>query len=172
MSQRRGAQNARGLSPVDDTLEAFVTNSYERHAIAFGDWIARESNRRARGLGHGGLRPGHNRLFIHLDLAGSRVVDIAKAEGVSKNAIGQIVSELESLGYVERRADPEDRRAKRVHYTKKGIRLLVDARAISEGIAADVAAVMGPKKFAQLERLLGDAMDAVSSVEDGLASKG
>jgi DNA-binding MarR family transcriptional regulator len=144
-------------------LEAFVSNSFERHAIDFGEWIAYTSNARARARGHEGLRPGHNRVFVHLALTGSRVVDIAKAAGVSKNAIGQIVSELEELGYVERRADPTDGRAKRIHYTAKGFRLLADARQIGDEINAELAAEMGQKKFAHLRQLLAEAASHVAA---------
>jgi len=145
------------------TLEAFVSNSFERHAIDFGEWIANTSSERARARGHKGLRPAHNRVFVHLALTGSRVVDIAKAAGISKNAIGQIVSDLEALGYVERRADPTDGRAKRVHYTERGIRMLADAREIGAGIEVDLVALMGEDRFAELRQLLAEAMACVAA---------
>lgn len=155
----------RDRQPYDiATLQAFVLHSFERHAITLADWISRTSNARARLRGHHGLRPSHDRVFVHLSLSGSRVIDIARAEGVSKNAIGQTVSELERLGYVERRADHEDGRAKRIHYTEKGLRLLFDAREIGDEINADLAAAMGERKFAQLRRLLAEAVTAAQTL--------
>jgi DNA-binding MarR family transcriptional regulator len=92
-------------------------------------------------------------------------VDIARAEGVSKTAIGQLVTELEQLGFVERRADPADGRAKKVFYTRKGLEMLDEARSIAETINADLVAVLGQRKFDQLAKLLAEAFHAMDRVE-------
>lgn len=143
------------LTAIDD----YMTHSLERHAIDLGEWVAFTSNQRARERGHDTLRPVHNRVFVHLALTGSRVVDIAKAQGISKNAVGQVISELEELGYVERRPDPSDGRAKSVHYTDKGLQMLADAREIGEEIDADIIATIGARKYALLSQLLAEAVE-------------
>ncbi len=95
--------------------------SLPRYAIEFGEWMARVGNERARALGgHAKLRPAHNRLIGFIEFEGSRIVDIAQAQAVSKNAIGQLVTDLEELGYLERVPDPADGRAKIVRYTDRG----------------------------------------------------
>ncbi|MEB3070710.1 MarR family winged helix-turn-helix transcriptional regulator [[Mycobacterium] vasticus] len=142
------------------SIEEFVTESFQRHAIDFGEWIAETSRQRANARGYDALRRAHNRVFVHLSLDGSRVVDIAEAEGVSKTAIGQLVTELEELGFVERRADPDDGRAKKVFYTRKGIEMLETARSIAQGIDADLAGILGKRKFDQLANLLAEAFRA------------
>ncbi|AKF10283.1 MarR family winged helix-turn-helix transcriptional regulator [Sandaracinus amylolyticus] len=72
------------------------------------------------------IRPAHAALFRHLDLEGTRQTELARRAGVSKQAIHQLVSELEELGLVERAPDPEDARATRVRFTSKKGRSLLD----------------------------------------------
>jgi hypothetical protein len=80
----------------------------------------------------------------------------------------QLISGLEELGYVERRPDPSDGRAKSVHYTAKALQMLADAREIGEEIDADVIATIGTCKYALLSRLLAEAVE-VRHLPDGLS---
>ena len=70
--------------------------------------------------GFGDLRRSHGVVFDMLDPGGSRITDLARRARMTKQGMGQLVAELEGLGYVERRPDPTDRRAKRVALTAKG----------------------------------------------------
>ena len=118
--------------------------------------MVRASNSRAHALGHKELRPAHARLMVFLDWEGSRISDIAKAQDVTKNAVGQLVTQLEDLGYVERVPDPADGRAKIVRYTDQGRALLADAAAIAEQLDAEVEAIVGAKRLAALRSTLAD----------------
>jgi DNA-binding MarR family transcriptional regulator len=73
-----------------------------------------------RGAGQPTLRPSHTNLFPHLDFKGTRLTDLARKLGVSKQAVGQTVADLEQMGVVESVADPTDARAKLVRFTKRG----------------------------------------------------
>lgn len=79
---------------------------------------------------HGEVRRAHGTVFEMLDPGGSRVADLARRARMSKQAMGELVDDLERLGYVERRADPRDGRAKLVVLTGKG------EQAAAAGIAA------------------------------------
>jgi DNA-binding MarR family transcriptional regulator len=118
--------------------------------------MVRASNDRAHAFGHHRLRQAHARLMVFLDWEGSRITDIAKAMDVTKNAVGQLVTELEELGYVERLPDADDGRAKIVRYTTKGKALLADAAAISTSLDAEVEAIIGRRRFAELRKTLSD----------------
>ncbi|MDV3124508.1 MarR family winged helix-turn-helix transcriptional regulator [Mycobacterium sp. 21AC1] len=137
-------------------LVLFQTSSLQRHAIEFGEWMMRASLERAHSLGHTGLRPAHARLMVFLSWEGSRISDIARAQDVSKNAIGQLVDELEKLGYVERVADPQDRRAKVVRYTRQGVDMMADAAAVGERLDAEIADIIGARRLGQLRSALAD----------------
>ena len=65
-------------------------------------------------------RSAHLSVFPHLDLDGTRVTELARRMGITKQAVSQLIDDLEGLGMVERRPDPDDRRAKRVVFTNEG----------------------------------------------------
>ena len=51
--------------------------------------------------------------------------ELANVLDIGKVALGGLLDRLEASGYIERRADPVDRRAKRIVMTKKGEEALV-----------------------------------------------
>jgi DNA-binding MarR family transcriptional regulator len=75
------------------------------------------------------LRPVHNHVLRHLDLDGTRASVIAQRSGLTRQAITQIVDELEAAGVVTREPDPEDGRAKRIVYTPAGRAAFGESRA-------------------------------------------
>jgi DNA-binding MarR family transcriptional regulator len=59
-------------------------------------------------------------VFAQIDPAVSRLSELARDANMSPQATGELVDGLESLGYVVRRPDPRDRRAKLIVLTRKG----------------------------------------------------
>src|SRR4051794_1382380 len=51
---------------------------------------------------------------------GRRPVELAVQAGMSKQAMNYLLGQLEGLGYLERRVDPDDVRSRRVYLTKRG----------------------------------------------------
>ena len=77
---------------------------------------------RLREEGFSDLREGHGCVFGFIDLEhGSRLTDLAENAGLTKQAVGEAVAELERLGYVERVPDPNDGRAKIIRLTTRGL---------------------------------------------------
>src|SRR4051812_48836474 len=58
------------------------------------------------------LRRSHTNLFPHLDLEGTRVTDLAERLGVTKQAVSQLVDDLEAMDILERVVDPDDARGR------------------------------------------------------------
>jgi DNA-binding MarR family transcriptional regulator len=72
------------------------------------------------GAGFGGIRPHHASVFPFVPLEGIQVSALAKLARVRKQTMAEAVDQLERLGYVERRPDPHDRRARLVFLTERG----------------------------------------------------
>lgn len=101
------------------------------------------------------LRRSHTALFPHLDLEGTRVTDLAERLGVTKQAVSQLVDELEALEVVERVPDPDDARAKRVRFTERGRAGLLDGLATLRGLEQEYARRVGAQRMAALREALG-----------------
>ena len=92
----------------------------------------------------------HIHITRHLALHGSRLTDLAASAGMSKQAMGDLVTQCEAWGLVRREPDPKDARARRIAFTDTGLlwleafRLAV-ARAEAEfrtQVGTDVATVV------------------------------
>lgn len=103
---------------------------------------------------HPGLRFTHMALIAQLDLEGTYITTLAERAGITKQAMSQLVDELESRGYVGRAPDPQNRRATLVTFTEAGVHLLQDAYRVKQEIEAEYVAVLGEDGFNQLRSLL------------------
>lgn len=63
----------------------------------------------------------HIHITRHLNLEGSRLIDLAQTAGMSKQAMGDLVTQCEAWGLVERVPDDLDARAKRIVFTATGL---------------------------------------------------
>ena len=92
----------------------------------------------------------HVHITRHLGLNGSRLTDLARAAGMSKQAMGDLVDQCSAWGLVQREPDPLDARARRVVFTPVGLAWLQafkDAVAqaeaeFREAVGKDVATVV------------------------------
>jgi DNA-binding MarR family transcriptional regulator len=106
---------------------------------------------RMEDAGFGDVREGHGCVFGFIDMEnGSRLTDLAEASGFTKQAVGEAVSELERLGYLERRACADDGRAKIIHLTKRGREAALTGRRIFAEIEAEWAEELGPEVVAAM----------------------
>lgn len=105
------------------------------------------------------IRASHTALFPHVDLEGTRQTELARRLGVSKQAVNQLVSELEELGVLERVPDPSDRRATLVRFTQKKGRSLLDGLALLGEIERELEQAIGKERMEALHDALG-ALDA------------
>ena len=75
---------------------------------------------------------------------------------MTRQAMNYLLGELERLGYLTRRDDPEDRRSKRVQLTERGHALVRTIRRTVRRIEAEWEQELGAARFAQLRQLLID----------------
>lgn len=66
------------------------------------------------------IRPTHGCVFRFVRDDGMRLTRLAELAGITKQSAGEIVDDLAKRGYVERTADPADKRAKLICLTPKG----------------------------------------------------
>ena len=114
----------------------------------------REFRARLAEAGHPTIRPGHGCVFRFISEEGSRLTELAELSGLTKQAVGEVVAELEGLGYVERAPDPEDGRAKVIKLTELGASALGAGRAIFVDLERDWAERYGAERLAALRELL------------------
>ena len=106
--------------------------------------------------GHPEVRFAHGNVFQFLDDAGTRVSLLAERAQVSKQAMAQLVAHLEAHGYVERVADPGDRRAKLVRATDRGRDVYAVAREFVAELEARLTERVGEAKLRRLRTLLAE----------------
>jgi len=92
--------------------------------------------------GHPQLRGTHLQLAPFMGLHGARITDMAARAGITKQAVGQIVDELEALGYAERVPDPADKRARLVVATDRGRAAMFDGLAALARVEARLTPVL------------------------------
>ena len=110
------------------------------------------------------LRPSHTALFPHIDLAGTRSSEIARRMGISKQAVGQLVAELEQMGAVERTPDPADGRARLVRFSQAPGRGLMDGLKVLMAFEQDLAEDIG-------DDLMGDLKYGLQQLQAALEKR-
>jgi len=115
-------------------------------------------------LGGPKVRASHTGLFPFVDLEGTRLTELAARMGVSKQAAGQLVEELEQMGVLERVPDPVDGRAKLVRFSARGRRGLLEGLALLGRLELELAAHM---EAGDMERLHGILLRLLAALESG-----
>ncbi|QHE78876.1 hypothetical protein WDL1P1_00621 (plasmid) [Variovorax sp. WDL1] len=104
--------------------------------------------------GYPEIREAHGAVFRHLPLVGASVSDLARRAGMAKQSMGYLVDSLVSLGYLEIRKDPSDRRVNIVQMSPKGIEMMRIATDIGKRIENEWAERMGVVEMGSLRALL------------------
>lgn len=107
------------------------------------------------------VRPAHTTLFPHIDLEGTRLVELARRVGTTKQAVGQLVAELEEMGVLTREPDPEDGRAKLVCFTPRGKQSLFEGLAVLGEIESELQERLGPRRMNALRAGLVALLDVL-----------
>ncbi|MBN6041113.1 MarR family winged helix-turn-helix transcriptional regulator [Amycolatopsis sp. 195334CR] len=109
--------------------------------------------------GYGDLHPRHGAVLAYLEPGGVRATELAQLSGQHKQVIGKLIDELEELGYVERRPDLADRRAKLVCPTERGHAELRAAAKIMNAIQDRHARRLGRERYAAFKEAFADITD-------------
>lgn len=111
---------------------AWRTRNLDRLMSSAVNVLVREKLRTVHAGGFGAATEAQMALIQNLDLHGTRLTTIAARASMTKQSMLELVDKAEALGFVERRADPDDRRAKIIAFTPTGLEMLERVR---EGVA-------------------------------------
>jgi len=105
-------------------------------------------------------RPAHSAVFAHIDLDGTRLTVLAQRANITPQAMGELVDDLERRGYVTRRPDPDDRRAKLIALTATGVDAVEAALETIASLEQRLEQRFGKTKMQQLRGMLQDIIRA------------
>ncbi len=109
-----------------------------------------------RGFREAGLVPPRGAVMQPLgeNPAGMRLTDLATRAGITKQSMSELVNAMVDAGYVERVADEDDGRARRLRLTRKGRSVGRIARELVRQVEAEWAEAVGRKRVEELRDTL------------------
>jgi DNA-binding MarR family transcriptional regulator len=134
--------------------------------VAF-DHFSSEHTQRVAAAGYADIRPSHGCVFGGIDPEnGSRLTELADRAMMTKQSVGEVVSDLEKRGYLERVPDPQDGRAKIIRLTTKGREVYLAGWRLNEELEQQWAAQFGEDHVAAMR----EALELVHAKRFGAAS--
>ncbi len=113
------------------------------------------------------LRPSHGNAMEQLELEDRlRLTDLAARAGITVQSMGELVDDLQVKGYVERRPDPNDRRAKRIYLTDRGRKNARVAKRATAEVEDRLAELLGEQRYELLRSTLEEII-AAEAHDDG-----
>jgi DNA-binding MarR family transcriptional regulator len=117
------------------------------------------------------MRPTYGFVIRAVDAEQPTVGRLAELLEVTKQAASRLSDDMEKHGFIERVADPADRRRQRLRLTATGRRVRKRALGVSEAIEAELAAAVGADDVAALRRALIALVTSGGALEDVLAKR-
>jgi DNA-binding MarR family transcriptional regulator len=116
------------------------------------------------------LRPAHTRLLPHIDQDGTRLTELARRLGITKQAVGQLVDEMVEMGTLAIEPDPTDGRARRVRFTSQGMEAIAHGLGVLGEIEQELAARVGKRRMKDLHATLSLLLEALTDLDDPRAA--
>lgn len=105
------------------------------------------------------IRVTHGCVFGNIDPEGSRLTELAERARMTKQSVGEVTTDLEQRGYVERVPDPADGRAKIIRLTERGH----EAQTLGFELIAEIEREWGERIGEERVAALRDALEAVTA---------
>jgi DNA-binding MarR family transcriptional regulator len=123
------------------------------------DVFSEEMTRRLADTPYNDIRVTHGCVFGNIEPDGSRLTVLAERANMTKQSVGEVATELERRGYLERVPDPGDGRAKIIRLTERGHAAQNLGFQIIEEIEQEWAERFGAERVAALR----DALELVTA---------
>ena len=99
----------------------------------------------------------HVSLFRHPTLDGMRPTDLADEMQLSKQAVNDLLRDLERQGYIRRDVDPAHRRSRLIRLTAKGMKLEDTVRLAARDAEGQLERELGRDRFRSFREALVEA---------------
>ena len=106
--------------------------------------------------GHPDFRPKHGAVLANVDTEGTRLSILADRAQMSRPSMLELIDELEAMGYVRRKPDPDDRRAKLIVPTKMGREMISTAAEVIDNIEQRFRELLGDHQYQLMRGALGE----------------
>jgi DNA-binding MarR family transcriptional regulator len=125
--------------------------------VAFDDFCE-DLERRLADTPYNDIRISHGCVFGNIDPEGTRLTELAERARMTKQSVGEVTSDLEQRGYVERVPDPSDGRAKIIRLTERGRA----AQALGIGLIDELEQEWGERFGAERVAALREALETIT----------
>lgn len=109
--------------------------------------------------------PSFAAVMPYIDERGIRATALAQQLGVTKQAMSQLVREMEKRCYLERVADPKDSRARLVRLTRRGLAVKKTCHAIRAEFTRSARAALGNEGVGALRAGLASVIEAFERLQ-------
>jgi MarR family transcriptional regulator for hemolysin len=125
--------------------------------------IRRVFDRRSARLG---LTRAQWRVLNRLERAqGSTQAELADVLDLEPIAVGRVVDRLESAGFIERRADPVDRRCWRLFLAPKSAGVMAEMRQLADALRAEMLAGVDEQEYRTMMAVLGKIRETLDQLD-------
>lgn len=129
----------------------FLSDAFELRTLA-----------KCRERGHRKFRNSHSAIIAQLDTDGLCLGDLAERIGISQQATGKLVRDLERAGYVESHLDSRDKRSRIIQLTATGRSLKCDIAEILREVRDEFVEILGGNGLRSFEQQLRNAVSALT----------
>lgn len=112
-----------------------------------------------RQAGYTDLSPADLDILRFIKPDGSRAADVAQLAGITKQGVAKALTSLEERGYLRRRADGADSRAKVIEFTRAGETLIAKAIDAIRRVEHRHERLLGRRKMQDLKQMLRRLFD-------------
>jgi DNA-binding MarR family transcriptional regulator len=139
-------------------LEAAKKNSLGQVLIRTGRLFNEEALHHVRKRTGLPLRPAHMALLAYIDLCGTRATEIARRQGVSKQAVSPLLNDMIGWGVLDKVPDPDDGRAQLVRFGHSGGLSLMEGLSFLVELESELAETLGQARLDALRLELAAVM--------------
>ncbi len=138
-----------------------LSNNLSRLLLEFGKDYERRVLALVHERGHRLIRPSHSAVFSNIGLGAVRVTELAERAHITQQAMGKILKELERIGYIVRDIDSNDKRAKKIRLTDRGLQLVEDSLQVVADVRAHYVSQVGEEALANLEGQMSKVVSGI-----------